>query len=228
MTSKKPVKKKKKSTLKKAGKLFKESYFPTVMYYRDLPDAEVLNSELKKDIYAWKRKDKAGIVRSNMASLGSWHSAVDMNQREEYRDLLDIITITVQQIYEDQSYDPEYEPVCDNMWANISPRYGFNRNHTHPNVLWSGVYYVQAPEKSGRVYFTDPRVQAHMVTPHLSKLAGDIRETWSEVFYEPVEGRMIIFPAWLGHEVEPNLSALKGRAGERISVAFNFIQRKRE
>ena len=218
----------KQSTGKKsAGKLFREAYFPTFIYYRDVPGVDDLNEDLKKKIYAWKRRDKTGIVRSNMTSLGSWHSDVDMNQREEFSEFVELINLTMLQVYENQEYDPDYVPVCDNMWANINPRYGYNRTHTHPNVLWSGVYYIQAPQDSGRIYLTDPRVQATTVTPHLGKQASEMRDTWKEVYFEPVAGRMLIFPAWLSHEVQPNLTKLKGRAADRISIAFNYIQQLR-
>lgn len=226
MTPRKPHKKQS-SAIKVAGKLFRESYFPTFIYYRDVPGTGDLNDDLKKKIYAWKRRDEAGIVRSNMSSLGSWHSAVDMNQHEEFSELVDLIDLTMEQVYENQGYDSDYKPVCDNMWANINPRYGYNRTHNHPNVLWSGVYYVQAPPDSGRIYLTDPRVQATMVTPHLSKDAGEMRDTWKEVYFEPITGRMLIFPAWLSHEVQPNLTSLKGRAADRISIAFNYVQQLR-
>ena len=48
---------------------------------------------------------------------------------------------------------------------------------------------------------------------------------WREVHYEPIEGRLIMFPGWLVHEVAPNMSNLKGEKGWRCSVSFNFKQR---
>jgi uncharacterized protein (TIGR02466 family) len=50
---------------------------------------------------------------------------------------------------------------------------------------------------------------------------------WSEVYFEPIEGRLLLFPAWLQHEVEPNLSEESGPAGDRISVSFNLFQQRR-
>ena len=49
-------------------------------------------------------------------------------------------------------------------------------------------------------------------------------DMWSEVCFTPIEGRIILFPAWLQHEVEPNLAELEGPAGDRISVSFNVHQ----
>ena len=76
-----------------------------------------------------------------------------MHQREEYRALTVHILAAAGEIFEQLGYDPAYAPAIDNMWANINPRYGFNRSHVHPNVLWSGVYYVQVPPQSGRIFF---------------------------------------------------------------------------
>ncbi len=207
--------------------LFKEVYFPTQIYFKDLAGAKRLNGQLVKHIYAWRRSDREGVIRSNVKTSGSWHSDTDMNQRPEFQQILKHVSETVRLIYQDLNYDPEFEPWCDNMWAVINPRGAFNRYHTHPNTLWSGVYYVQAPADSGRVYFIDPRAQARMVTARMGENAAHQRETWSEVYFEPVEGRVILFPSWLGHEVEPNMSQQRGRASDRICISYNFSQRRK-
>jgi uncharacterized protein (TIGR02466 family) len=202
-----------------SGDLKRELYFPTLIYYQDLPDSLELNQAIRSHIYALRSSDPEGIVRSNVKRMGAWHSGLDLHQREEFRSLTRAILAAVQKIYDHLGYDPAYEPVFDNMWANINPRHGYNRNHIHPNVLWSGVYYVQAPPDSGRILFTDPRPQA---------LVKRRPEAWSEVYFEPIEGRLVLFPAWLTHEVEPNLSDKDGAAGDRISISFNLRQTRRE
>ena len=204
----------------------RDGFFSTPIYFTDLADADVLNAQLVLDIRSWRQRDPEGTVRSNVAQAGAWHSATDMHTRSEFNSLTVQIFEVVQGIYDQLGYDRDYEPVCDSMWANINPRYAYNRHHTHPHALWSGVYYVQAPDDCGLLYFTDPRPQAHVLTPYY-----DVRrrhpDTWNEVFYQPTEGRVIMFPAWLVHAVHPNLSTLEGEAGERISVSFNFYQTRR-
>jgi uncharacterized protein (TIGR02466 family) len=207
--------------------LMRELYFPTPIYYRDVPDAQELNERLKVHIYAWQQTDQEGIVRSNVKEVGAWHSPTNMNQREEFRQLTDWVVQTADEVYADLGYDPAWGPVCDNMWANISPRHGFNRYHVHPNVLWSGVYYVQSPPDCGRIFFLDPRPQAGVLIPRYDSSQPRQREMWIEVNFAPIEGRIILFPAWLGHEVRPNVTELEGPAGDRISVSFNLIQRRR-
>jgi len=122
-------------------------------------------------------------------------------------------------------YDDAYEPACDSMWANINPRHASNRHHTHPHALWSGVFYVQTPPECGLLYFSDPRVQAQVLTPYYD-LEKRSPVTWGEVHYQPIEGRLIVFPGWLPHAVQPNLTTRTGPAGDRISISFNISQRR--
>jgi len=205
--------------------MLQEMFFPTMIFYRDLDGAEQQNNLLKQRIYHWQEQDKTGIHRSNVKRVGSWHSRLDMNKRPEYAWISEQVLDCAQHIFNALDYDPGRRPEIDNMWANINPRYAYNRSHSHPNTLWSGVYYVQTPENCGRIYFSDPRVQAQVMTPRYNPGNSRKSQLWSEVYYEAIAGRIIIFPAWLLHEVEPNMSELSGPAGNRISISFNIYQR---
>lgn len=209
------------------GRLQRETYFPTLIYFLDLPEAAALNADIKPQIYAWRAADGEGIVRSNVRGTGAWHSRLDMHRRPEYRTLVDHVLAAARPIQEEMGYDPAYELAIDNMWANVHPRHAFNRSHVHPNVLWSGVYYVQVPPGAGRIYFTDPRPQALAFTARYAPDSPRKPLAWAEVYYEPLEGRLLLFPAWLQHEVEPNLAEQDGPAGDRISVSFNLFQQRR-
>lgn len=209
------------------SELHKEYYFPTPIYFRDVPDAEARNAQLKADIYAWRAEDGEGITRSNVPETNAWHSAIDMHHRPEFASFTLMLLEIVEQVYNDLDYASTHEPICDTMWANINPPGGLNRHHTHPGVLWSGVYYVQAPPDAGRIYFHDPRVQALVLNPAYDPGAPRRAESWSEVHFEPIEGRILLFPAWLGHDVRPNMTTSTGPAGDRISVSFNFFQAPR-
>jgi uncharacterized protein (TIGR02466 family) len=207
--------------------LVREVYFPTLIYFRDLHETAAVRAELIGHIRSWRDQDPEGVVRSNVKQVGAWHSGLDMHRREEYAALTSQVLAAACEIFADLGYDPASEPALDNMWANINRKGAYNRSHIHPNVLWSGVYYVQAPPGCGRIYFADPRAQALTVTPQFAPARPRKIESWSEVYFEPVAGRLILFPGWLRHEVEPNLCDHEGTAGERISVSFNVIQRLR-
>ena len=70
---------------------------------------------------------------------------------------------------------------------------------------------------SGRLSLMDPRPGAQQCMPPRKKEKLP-RELWRETYYEPVPGRLIMFPSWLWHQVETNQSN-----DIRISVSFNFI-----
>lgn len=208
-------------------RLRKESYFPTPIYFVDLDAVDELNASLLQHILTWRAENPDGIVRSNAARVGAWHSAADAHRRPEYRALALEILDYAQLVFDDQGYDPNYEPALEMMWVNISPRHGFNRYHNHPGVLWSGVYYVKAPKNSGRISFNDPRSQAHVIEAFFPETGPQNSEVWSEVFFEPFDGRLLLFPAWLYHQVEPNLADGEGGTSDRISISFNLFQRKK-
>ena len=208
--------------------LQREVYFPTYIYYRDLPDTEAhaLNAGIERHVRAWRDEDADGIVRSNVWQVGVWHSRLDMAVRSEYQSLVDLVLLSAGEVFEDLGYPVDWKPTIINMWAVVSPRYGFNRSHVHPSALWSGVYYVQAPEGAGRIVFTEPRAQVRMMPYEYERAAHDRPESWDQVYFDPIEGRIILFPSWIVHEVEPNMSNAEGRSGDRISVSFNIGQRR--
>ncbi|MBL8698305.1 MAG: hypothetical protein JNK67_08030 [Alphaproteobacteria bacterium] len=212
-------------TSSSAPRLVRELYFPTYVFYRDLESAPALNPALAGAIRDLRRADPDGLVRSNMKPAGSWHSALDLQSRAPFAPLAAEVLATSRAVAEDLGFDPARELVLDNMWAIVNPRHGSNRGHTHPRVLLSGCYYVQAPPGCGRICFVDPRPQAQVLPPWLSVAGRAQPHNWSEVAFDAIAGRMILFPAWLGHEVEPNLTALEGEASERIVIAFNLYQR---
>ena len=200
----------------------REMFYATPIFFKDLENAKELNTYLLKHIKKWKKEDEKGITRSN--AMG-WHSAVNMHHKKEYNPLVKELFKMQQEIYEAEGYHPNTEPVCDNMWANVNYKYSSNRNHVHPGAQWSGVYYIKTPPKCGHIWFTDPCGERHLDLPIMADKKQKPTHYWREVHYEPIEGRIIMFPGWLTHEVAQNLSDLKGEKGWRVSVSFNFKQR---
>ena len=192
--------------------MIRELYFPTPIYVLDIKDQSI-NEQLEKDILNWYNKDK-GINRTN---VNGWHSKTTMHEMPEYQRLTNALYEAQRKIYIEEDLDSE--PVLGNMWANVNPKGGMNRAHIHPNSLWSGVYYVKANKDSGHLKIDDPRSSAAMSRPRLKEKQHPVR-LWRESSFEPKAGRLIMFPAWLTHCVDPNKSN-----ENRISISFNFMQK---
>ena len=191
--------------------MIKEYFFPTIIYVKDLPNPEKLNSYLEKHIVEWSNQDK-GVEKTN---VNGWHSKTDMHHKKEYEPLTKELFQMQNEIIQEQRLD--MKPKLGNMWANINYPDGYNQTHLHPNSLFSGAYYIKASPNSGRLVLMDPRPGVQQLMPSRKKVQLP-RELWREAYYEPVPGRIIMFPAWMWHKVEPNKSN-----DTRISVSFNFI-----
>ena len=190
--------------------MIKEQFFPTIVYGFDV---KLDNDKLAQNIITWSNQDK-GLQKTNVQG---WHSPTDMQTKPEYKPLVDQLFLAMRQVWDDQHLDREAK--LGNMWANINPPGGYNNSHIHPNSLFSGVYYIKTPPKSGRLQLMDPRTGGQQCMPARKK--GKIPpELWREIFCEAIPGRMIMFPAWMWHKVETNQSN-----DIRISVSFNFIIR---
>ena len=198
----------------------REVLFPTPIYFKMVKDPKKLNKYLYPLIKAWSKKDKSEIKTNAGVYGGGWHSPTDMNKKKEYDPLTLELFAMQDEVFKDYGMEPK--PGLGNMWVNINYPGSYNKQHIHPNSQWSGVYYVKVPKNSGHLFVEDPRPGPNTILPR--RVKGLPRALWRAVIYPPIEGQMIMFPAWLPHGVEINESKEKGEKGWRISVSFNFIQ----
>tara|TARA_B100000131_G_scaffold318115_1_gene361382 strand:+ start:115 stop:702 length:588 start_codon:yes stop_codon:yes gene_type:complete len=116
--------------------------------------------------------------------------------------------------------NPELGHLHITAWVNINGKGAYNTRHTHADGinLLSGVYYVTVPENSGSIVFFDPR-------PPIFHSMADMRYygqgRLNNYKIEARENRLLYFPSWLEHEVEPN-----NNDEDRISISFNLIRKK--
>ena len=189
--------------------MIKEQFFPTTIYAKDV---KLDNQLFANEIVEWSKRDP-GLKKTNR---NGWHSETNMHKIPVFQPLVNELFVMMKEVWQEEWL--EREPVLGNMWANINPPGGYNKPHVHPNSTFSGVYYIKCSPDCGKLVCNDPRpgVQTHMPT---RKEGKPPKELWREVHLDPQENRVIVFPAWLWHCVEPNLSN-----DIRISVSFNFIQ----
>ena len=118
-----------------------------------------------------------------------------------------------------ESHAIDNELVIDNMWININEFKDYNITHCHPNALFSGVYYVKTPDKCGNITFENPSTDV-MTHTYQGINFKEYNLFNSVTHWQSVkENILYVFPGWLKHRVEPNLSNEK-----RISISFNITK----
>ena len=173
---------------------------------------DINNNELVKYAYSLKEKSD-GVIKTN---FGGWQSDLLEDQHPEINKLTNLIIYSVDEIKSSIFPEPDSSTsFLNNIWININSYGAFNKPHIHPTAVLSGVYYVSTPSPISNIIFHHPgiNVQYHY-TPDVMK--GTNNFTSSVSSYGPVAGDLIIFPAYLSHFVESNMSV-----EDRISIAFN-------
>ncbi|MEQ9640338.1 MAG: TIGR02466 family protein [Alphaproteobacteria bacterium] len=196
--------------------------FATPIVQADLPDAARINAALRPAILA-RMKSHPSIEHSN---VGGWQSSWDFAEwsGEAGKHLLGAAMSLATQLTGDRSGQPAKVDWKQNSWANVNQAGHGNEFHTHPGSFWSGTYYVDDggigadANLGGEFEFQDPRgVGPAMYAPQLAFRVPGGQSVGASETVRPRTGMMLLFPAWLSHQVRP----YRGQ-GTRISVAFNL------
>ena len=192
--------------------------FGTPFMSYDWLDSDDINAELAELILAREAADESGRgIRSN---AGGWQSPGNMiTWPEECVQLLkerveEMVLALLGTLIRKDGGKRTFQLMVDS-WANVCRNGNYNVVHTHPNAMWSLVYYVQRGEPdesipySGMLELIDPRESANYIQVQNTVL--DAR-----TFIDAVPGRMVLFPSWVRHMVHPFIGE-----GVRISIASN-------
>jgi len=186
--------------------------FPSPVFHLKIENYRELNLELKNYILNIKKKDSKGQKKSN---YGGWHSHFFNQKDKPLEKFLKIIQKFIKKIIINEmgwKYNPD-KVVIPVMWAIINKKGSFNIQHNHPNSFLSAVYYVETPNNSGTINFFDPKEQKNIRYPEVENFT---ELSAAVVNIEPQEGNLLVFPSYLYHSVNENLSDK-----ERIIISFN-------
>ena len=192
-------------------------FFPTPVWTLQLDEYQSINEQMYKFIKITQSKDQQGISKSN---IKGWHSKDFNMQENEPKNFIKFILPAIEQVITDMNWEKQKQSInINNMWAIINTGGSANLRHQHGNSTISGAYYVRAPKNSGDIVFYDPRpapvyTYPKAVNPNL--LNAQVNGI------SPKEGALVLFPSYLDHSVNENLSN-----EERIVISFNItIQSK--
>lgn len=187
-------------------------FFPTPVWAIQLENYKLVNEEMYNYIKIQQKIDGVGINKSN---IKGWHSK-DFNLSEkEPQNFISFISSSIEQVMIDMNWDKEKQLAkIDNMWAIVNIGGSANLRHQHGNSTISGAYYVRAPENCGDIVFYDPRPAPVYSYPN-AKQPNSLNAQVNSI--SPKEGALVLFPSYLDHSVNENLSK-----NERIVISFNI------
>ena len=103
-------------------------------------------------------------------------------------------------------------------WIGINKPGSYNSKHVHPRSDLSGVLWIKTPENCGNIVFDSPvAFQTHQETESYTDEFLSKTNYNHNYYFNPIKGRMLIFPSHLEHSVDPSESD-----EDRISVSFNI------
>ena len=182
---------------------FKEEILSVPIWGFNIPDSSSFNEELLDFVY-WLRDTTEGKNRSNFLGWQS-HDYIYQEYTNFLKPLIQPLLDISNNIAKDFSERITKEVFIDSMWANINSQYSYNAHHVHSGTL-SGVYWVSAPENSGKLVLVNPAGRSETSRIRIKNYG-----------LTPESGSCILFPSWLEHYVEPNKNTQ-----DRISISFNI------
>ena len=187
-------------------------FFPTPVWTLQLDSYESVNEQMYRFIKTTQSKDNEGISKSN---IKGWHSKDFNMQENEPKNFIKFILPAIEQVITDMNWEKQKQSInINNMWAIINTGGSANLRHQHGNSTISGAYYVRAPKNSGDIVFYDPRPAPVYTYP--KALSPNLLNAQVNGI-NPKEGALVLFPSYLDHSVNENLSN-----EERIVISFNI------
>lgn len=192
--------------------------FGTPFVSVDWPDVEAMNQQIYDLVIAEEQSDELGRgIRSNS---GGWQTRGNLLSRPEpcmakLKHMMEtaIFELLGALVRKDGS-ERTFKLVFDS-WANVCRNGNYNVVHSHPNAMYSIVYYVTSGEPdptvqhSGLLELLDPREATTFI-----QVPNTILD--ARMFIANRPGRMVVFPSWVKHMVHPFIGS-----GTRVSIACN-------
>jgi uncharacterized protein (TIGR02466 family) len=196
-----------------------EGWFATPIYWNKV-DPEVLNDIQKELSYAEEKLETDGLFKHQPTWNPGTHQLTNMK-----RNLIDDYNL---KIFEKEIFrhidlfkntlnvpkDELTEFKIKSSWMTKTSKNEYAHVHYHKRADISGVYYYKTTGKDGSIIFESP-------LPVFDSLIMDPLPDITK--YTPEVGKILLFPGWLRHGVEPNYTD-----DDRYSISFDIIFKRRE
>ena len=173
------------------------------------------------DIYKFTSTEEKTIselaMANNLGNLMSQNDRIlDGAELENLRKFIDSqLDVYKEQILRIKSQNEIY---ITQSWANTARTNQFHPKHKHPNSIISGVIFVTGKEGDGlpplRFHRTHDLIPLAFQYEELNDLNSECK------WFEPIQGKLILFPSLVEHDVEKNTSDK-----DRTTISFNTFAR---
>ena len=188
-----------------------EMWFPVVIYKKENLLSQEENDKLAEHSLEIKNTNLSG-GDEWMGGTYNTHGTHNVSKDLIFSPLISLITSHVNDFAKMHNCNANYD--SNYSWLNISDAGNFQEFHTHNGSIFSAVYYIAAPEGSGRIVFEDPKEPDMMP---LKSVQDKNQLSYTRISYAPTQGMLIIFRSYLRHLVEIGTNETP-----RISIALNF------
>lgn len=161
--------------------------------------------------------ERESTLRSGMGATSKRHDITpDTLQRKDIPELQEVLSAIQAGIglYTDQL---GMKPLAITyMWINFNSKGDYNERHAHPGSVISGAFYIKSPNDSDSpfILYKDRAASDYNWAQAWKEEAPT--QYWDQIRIPAEDGKLIMFPAYLQHEVPPNRSD-----DMRISISFN-------
>ena len=188
--------------------------YSTPLWQSEYPNFEEEKETIFKALEEYRNQTPTKETpRSNIAGYQS--PSTLQNSVEELRPLFEYICQMAYKAIADLDFI-DCDIAMTEAWLNVNDsRQCMNSEHVHGDVF-SGVFYLKAPEGSGKLSIVNPGI--NRMWDGCKLVSQKNQFTGESIRIEPVEGNIILFPSYIPHSVETN-----NHDEERISISFNII-----
>ena len=166
--------------------------------------------DLRKQILETKNTEGTGLTENNP---NCWRSNANYQNLDWLMKATQELTMKAAEYYfEMDEFFRGYvtqKRININYWTNVNDAGGGNVLHTHEKDCFAAVYYLDA-EDTGLIHFSNPANVLNQCNRHSPFTRA--------MSLPPEDNSLILWPAWIPHEVEVNSSNK-----QRINLAFSIM-----
>lgn len=189
-------------------------YFPSVIGKEDHPEwVPSMKSEVEKIFKGPKQNVNKNFYYNGETTYGTQ----SLTDAPEFEPFVNFVKGRAKEFLDLQGYDTARLPWRPYFFANSFNKGSTHPKHVHSQCSISGIFYISTPPGSSKITFYPNQPFKDFFDYMYLVKDTDNWYSMQSVSYQPYPGLMLMWPAWLYHEVLPNDSN-----EPRTSIVFNL------